>query len=187
MHWLSPNIIGPAWGLSELGLSLVKRSKAGATSQDRHSLALIWVVNLTASALAVLLAYQAAGWRLPEWLPARGLGGALFVAGLGLRWYAILYLGRFFTVNVAIVKDHQVVRTGPYRWVRHPSYSGALLMVLGFCLTMGNLASLVMMLVPCVAVMLWRIRIEEVALLQGLGGSYQNYMQSTRRLIPWVY
>jgi protein-S-isoprenylcysteine O-methyltransferase len=168
MHWLSPNIIGPAWGLSELGLSLVKRSKAGATSQDRHSLALIWVVNLTASALAVLLAYQAAGWRLPEWLPARGLGGAL-------------------TVNVAIVKDHQVVRTGPYRWVRHPSYSGALLMVLGFCLTMGNLASLVMMLVPCGAVMLWRIRIEEVALLQGLGGSYQNYMQSTRRLIPWVY
>ena len=187
MHWLSPNIIGPAWGLSELGLSVFKRSKTGAASRDRHSLLVIWGVNLVAVFLGVFLAYQAPGWRLPEWLPRQSIGGALFLAGLILRWYSIIYLGRFFTVNVAIAEDHQVVRSGPYRWVRHPSYSGGLLMILGFCVCMGNLASLLVIMVPCTGVMLWRMRIEEAALRAALGEPYASYMRSTRRLIPLIY
>ena len=187
MQLFSPNIIGPAWGLSELGLSLFKRSKAGTVSRDRNSLTLIWVVNLAAVALGVFVAYHAPGWWLPGWLPKQGIGGSLFVAGLLLRWYAIIYLGRFFTVNVAIAKDHQVVQSGPYRWVRHPSYSGGMLMLLGFCLCIGNLASLLVMMVPCVWVMGWRIRIEEAALQSALGEPYVAYMRSTRRLIPLIY
>ena len=104
-----------------------------------------------------------------------------------MRWYSIIYLGRFFTVNVAIAEDHQVIQTGPYRWVRHPSYSGGLLMLLGFCVSMDNLASLLVMMVPGVGVTLWRIRIEEAALQQALGVQYQIYRQHTRRLIPLVY
>jgi len=187
MHLFSPNLIGPAWGLSELGLSVFKRSKAGAASRDRHSLPVIWGVNLTAVILGVFLAYHAPGWRLPGWLPEQVAGGSLFVAGLILRWYAIIYLGRFFTVNVAIADDHQVIQTGPYRWVRHPSYSGGLLMILGFCVCMGNLASLLVIMVPCTGVLLWRMRIEEAALRAALGEPYAAYMRSTRRLIPLIY
>ena len=46
------------------------------------------------------------------------------MVGVALRWYSVIYLGRFFTANVAILKDHQLVDTGPYRFVRHPSYTG---------------------------------------------------------------
>jgi len=187
MQLLSPNIIGPAWGLSELALSLFKRSKAGATSRDRNSLSIIWVVNLAAVAAGVFLAYHAPGWRLAGWVPKQSLGGAFFVAGFMLRWYSIIYLGRFFTVNVAIAEDHQVVQSGPYRWVRHPSYSGGMLMLLGFGISMGNAASLLVMMGPCVWVMLWRVRIEEAALRQGLGEPYAAYMRRTWRLIPLIY
>jgi len=187
MHLFSPYIIGPVWGLSELGLSLFKRSKAGAISRDRNSLSLIWLVNLAAASAGVFLALHAPGWRLPGWVPVRNIGGGLFGGGLLLRWYSIIYLGRFFTVNVAIAEDHQVIQTGPYRWVRHPSYTGGLLMLLGFCVSMGNLASLLVIMTPCVGVLLWRIRIEEAALQQALGVQYQIYRQHTRRLIPLVY
>jgi len=54
------------------------------------------------------------------------LGLAIFIAALIPRWYSIIQFARFFTVNVAIVEDHQLIESGPYRWVRHPSYTGAL-------------------------------------------------------------
>ena len=55
----------------------------------------------------------------------------LFVAGLILRWWAIIMLGRFFTVDVTIEKDHELVERGPFRIVRHPSYTGVLLAFVG--------------------------------------------------------
>ena len=187
MNLLSPSVIGPAWGLSELGLALVKRAKAGSALQDRSSLGRIWAVNLAAITLGIILAFHFPAGRLPQWVCSPQLGGGLFVAGLVLRWYAILYLGRFFTVNVAIATDHELIRTGPYHWVRHPSYSGLLLMILGFSLTMGNLASLLVIMVPCAGALLWRIGIEEAALKQAFGGQYEAYQDRTRRLIPFVY
>ena len=183
----SPYVLGSVWGLSELGLSVLKRAKAGATARDQNSFQLIWVVTLAGTALGVAFAYTAPHWRLPwrDQLYVAGCG--VFLAGLILRWYAIYFLGRFFTVNVAIAADHRVIQTGPYRWVRHPSYSGMLLMVLGLCLCMGNLASLLVMMVPLWGVTGWRMRIEEAALAQGLGAEYITYMQRTKRLIPFVY
>ena len=182
-----PYVLGSVWGLSEFGLSLLKRSKAGATSKDRNSLTWIWVVNLGSIALGVWLAYHLPAWKFP-WRAAIYLPGCLlFAAGLLLRWHAIFYLGRFFTVNVAIAADHRVIQTGPYRWIRHPSYTGGLTMMLGLCLCIGNLASLLVIAVPCVAVTLWRIRLEEAALARALGAEYTAYMRKTRRLIPWIY
>ena len=69
-------------------------------------------------------------------------GCALFRLGLMLRWYSIIYLGRFFTVNVAIHSGHEIIDTGPYRYIRHPSYTGALLAFLGLALTLANWVSL---------------------------------------------
>ena len=183
----SPYVLGSVWGFSELALSLLKRAKAGATARDRHSFQLIWLVTLAGTALGVTFAYTAHHWSLPwrEQLYVAGCG--VFLAGLILRWYAIYYLGRFFTVNVAIAADHRVIQTGPYRRVRHPSYSGMLMMVLGLSLCLGNLASLLVMMVPCLGVTWWRMRIEEAALAQGLGAEYIAYMQRTKRLIPFVY
>lgn len=83
---------------------------------------------------------------LPPWsVPA---GVAVFAAGIVLRWYSIIHLGRFFTVNVAIAADHQLVDTGPYRFVRHPSYTGALLAFVGFGMVMRNWASVLVISMP---------------------------------------
>jgi protein-S-isoprenylcysteine O-methyltransferase len=115
------------------------------------------------------------------------IGLALFVFGMALRWYSIIYLGRFFTVNVAVAADHHLVASGPYRWVRHPSYSGLVLIFLGLGVSDGNWLSLLLVLLPPLLVLQRRIRIEEAVLRGALGEVYVRYCARTRRLIPFVY
>jgi protein-S-isoprenylcysteine O-methyltransferase len=180
-------IIGWIWGGSELVLSLFKRSKSGAVSKDRHSLSLIWLVYLFAIPLGIAAAHQFHECRLPNPALAFEVGCCVLVAGLALRWYSIIHLGRFFTTNVAIAADHKLIDTGPYRYIRHPSYTGGLMAMLGFTLTLENWLSILIIFLPGCAVTLWRIHIEEDALCGALGDAYRNYMLRTKRLIPFVY
>jgi protein-S-isoprenylcysteine O-methyltransferase len=180
-------VLGTIYTLSEIGLSLAKRAR-GSQVADRGSLRAIWIVIL----LSVIAGYSLRG-ALPaldmtSLMPsARIAGVVLFAAGLIIRWYAIIYLGRFFTVNVAIAANHQLIDSGPYRYIRHPSYTGALMAFLGLGLSIGNWASLAALTLPVFLVFLWRMRVEEHALRQGLGIKYRDYMQRTKRFIPAVY
>jgi protein-S-isoprenylcysteine O-methyltransferase len=182
------SLLGSVFVLSEVGLTLFKRAKKGeARSADRGSLWLLWIVVV----ISVNLAYALAA-RKPEFgfgpAPAVVAAGvALFVGGLALRWYSIMYLGRYFTVNVAIATDHRVIDTGPYRYIRHPSYTGALMAFVGLGLAFRNWAAMAVMMVPIVWVFLWRMRVEEDALVQALGDTYRDYMSRTKRLVPAVY
>jgi protein-S-isoprenylcysteine O-methyltransferase len=182
-----PEIIGPLWGVFEVWIALTKRSKPGAVSKGRHSLGIIWSVNLSAVAASIVAAYRLPSCHLPWPKLVVGLACCLFVVGLILRWYSIIHLGRFFTANVAIARDHYVVDSGPYHFVRHPRYTGLLLIALGYALSFQNWASLLIMFVPLCAVILNRIHVEEAALLGGLGDQYRGYMQRTKRLIPTIY
>jgi protein-S-isoprenylcysteine O-methyltransferase len=105
----------------------------------------------------------------------------------GTGGYAIVHLGRFFTVNVAIAANHRLIDTGPYRFVRHPSYTGALMALLGLALCLANWVSLAVMLIPVFLVFLRRMHVEEGVLLQALGDQYRDYMHRTKRLIPAIY
>jgi protein-S-isoprenylcysteine O-methyltransferase len=174
---------------SEIGLGIVKRARSSESRlADQGSLGLIWLVVSYSMSLAFSLKYSRPQYDFGSAAAfAAALGTALFFAGLAIRWYAIIYLGRFFTVNVAIARDHKLVEGGPYRYVRHPSYSGAMLAFLGLGLCIGNWMSLAAVVIPILAVFLWRIRVEEAALLMGLGNQYQSYMDRTKRLFPGVY
>jgi protein-S-isoprenylcysteine O-methyltransferase len=189
----SPRYLPPAanmgllWGVSELLLALLKRSKANAVSRDRHSMGVIWLVTLTAVVLGFVAAHRLPAFEVPWRQICRQVGVCLFVPGLALRWYSIVHLGRFFTANVAIAADHRVIDSGPYRFLRHPSYAGSLLAVFGFSLSFHNWASLLIIFVPCCAVTLWRIHIEEQVLTSALGQAYRDYMCRTKRLIPLIY
>lgn len=187
MDIFSPNLIGPLIGLSEFALLLAKRSGSGARSADRGSLGILWGVILASIVLAVLAANFVPQANSAWLMRLRTFGGVLCVLGLALRWYAILYLGRYFTVNVAIAADHRVIDTGPYRYVRHPSYSGSLLVFAGLGITFGNWLSLALLVVPVLLAFAWRMAIEERALSQALGDAYVRYMARTRRLIPGIY
>ena len=90
-------------------------------------------------------------------------------------------------VIVAIAAGHRLIDTGPYRFVRHPSYTGALMAFLGLALCLVNWASPAVMLIPVLLVFLRRMHVEEDALLRALGNQYRDYMQRTKRLIPAVY
>jgi protein-S-isoprenylcysteine O-methyltransferase len=180
-------ILGALYGLSEAGLLWLKRSGRDAADADRSSLALIWAVTLASIFAAFTLANALPQLTLGPariWRPA---GAAVFAAGVIVRWYAILVLGRFFTVNVAIAADHRLVEAGPYRLLRHPSYTGALLAFLGLGLGLDNWGSLALLMVPTSVVFLRRMRIEENALLGTFGERYRDYMRRTRRLIPFIY
>jgi protein-S-isoprenylcysteine O-methyltransferase len=184
---LSLAILCPVLGLSEFGLFLMKRSKANVVSKDRQSLKLNWILGSAGFGLAMFCAVCLPALAFPWREPVEMSGICLSVLGLALRWHAIIYLGRFFTVNVAIVADQRVIDSGPYRFIRHPSYAGSLLVVLGLGLCIGNIASLLIMMVCSLAGCLRRIRVEEEALLEAFGGQYRAYLQRTRRLIPFFY
>ena len=116
----------------------------------------------------------------------RTLGGVLFILGLILRWYSIIYLGQIFTVNVTIAADHRVIDTGPYRFVRHPSYSGSLLEFLGFGIIFGNWLSLVLLVLP-VGLAFAAASRSRAGAGGALGEAYLRYIARAERLIPGVY
>jgi protein-S-isoprenylcysteine O-methyltransferase len=183
----TPNIIGPVFGLSEFALLRWKRSGGTARSADSGSLGMLWGVILVCIVLATVAANVLPQAHSDILDRLRPVGGAVCVFGLVLRWYSIIHLGRFFTVNVAIASDHRVIDTGPYHFVRHPSYTGALLGFIGLGITYANWLSLILLVLPVLIAFMRRIRIEERALSQALGERYAQYMARTRRLIPGVY
>lgn len=184
-----PWLLGILYAASEIGLSIFKRAKSGDTkNEDRGSLNLLWIVIVVSITLAFQAAFSLPGANLGALqAPALDAGIVCYVTGLTLRWYSIVILGRFFTVNVAIATDHRLIDTGPYCYLRHPSYTGALLAFAGLGLCMGNWISILLLIVPIFLVFLRRMNVEEAALLQGLGVSYRDYMRRTKRLVPGIY
>jgi protein-S-isoprenylcysteine O-methyltransferase len=180
-------LLGLVYGLSEAGLGIFKRSGDDSVDADRNSLRFLWVVIVLSVTAGILGSYRFPSAGIVGGSTMLSLGCALFVVGIALRWYSIYYLGRFFTVNVAIHSGHEIIDTGPYRRIRHPSYTGALLAFLGLALSLDNWISLALMVLPILLAFRRRIRIEERALANALGSPYTNYMQRTKRLIPFVY
>jgi protein-S-isoprenylcysteine O-methyltransferase len=187
MRLLDPLWLGAIYGLSELYLAFTRRSRTRVLSRDQRSLFILWVVIIVSIWLAIQMVWIARGATLPYLRGFYVFGFCAFLGGLILRWYSIGYLGRYFTVNVAIDPEHELVDSGPYRYIRHPSYTGALLAFLGLGLCLGNWLSILFLTVPIIGAFLWRIRIEETALLEALGQDYRDYMRRTERLVPWVY
>jgi protein-S-isoprenylcysteine O-methyltransferase len=172
---------------SEVALAVAKRSKSRASGKDRLTLPLLWTVIGTSILAGLYLRAALPEGRLPHPQTFYVIGLILFILGLIVRWVAIIHLGRFFTVNIAIADDHELITTGPYRFVRHPSYTGTLLIFLGFGLCTLNIFSFAAVFLPITAAFLWRMHVEEKALLGAFGERYQSYVASSHRLIPYLY
>ena len=183
-----PACLGLIYLVSEVLLVVTRCSRKSADStKDAGSLRFLWIAILASISLGVNLSKRWGVAALPYQRLFAVLGLVIFVAGLVLRWYSIIQLGRFFTVNVAIAEDHQLIESGPYRWVRHPSYTGALLAVLGFALSLGNWAALLVIMVPIFFAFAYRMNVEERALTGALGDRYASYARRTKRLLPFIY
>jgi protein-S-isoprenylcysteine O-methyltransferase Ste14 len=170
-----------AWAVFELGLRVRERLQGrGGGERDRATRVLIAVTLGVSIAVAVVTAPQIAG-------PYRAAGLIAMWLGLAIRVWAVATLGRAFRTTVEVDPGQAVITSGPYRWVRHPSYSGLLLIVAGCGLASGNWFALAVCAVLPLPALLWRIRVEEAELSLVLGDSYRAYQARTKRLIPGVW
>jgi protein-S-isoprenylcysteine O-methyltransferase Ste14 len=176
------------WIASETIASLTRRSGEPSKARDRGSyklvMILLWVGLGLDFALSFLLPEATILWKRKSLF---FVGITLMLTGLAFRFYAMSILGRFFTYDVAIRSGHTVIETGPYRYIRHPSYTGALITLTGLGLALGNWAGLLALLASMGTAYAYRIHVEEAALVAGLGEPYTQYMRRTRRLVPFLF
>jgi protein-S-isoprenylcysteine O-methyltransferase Ste14 len=176
------------FGASEWSIRLRSRMNRGGTRQDRGSLFVVIATSIAGVGGAFILAHaaQSAGVGVARW-PLFIVGTVIVILGIALRQWSVLALGKFFTVQVQIRSDQTVVDTGPYRWVRHPSYTAIIMSFVGIGVALENwLSLLVLIVVPTIGLVV-RIRVEEKALLASLGEPYRAFSVSRARLIPKVW
>jgi protein-S-isoprenylcysteine O-methyltransferase Ste14 len=168
-------------------LRLYLQGRGAAMRQDRGT-RLIVTLALYLGIFAALAIANVSGLRAyaNNWWTL-GLGVALVLAGTVLRAWAIVSLGRYFRRDVMIEPGQQIVRRGPYRVLRHPSYTGIFLILAGFGLAFGSWVSAGVALLIVFVGMLPRIRVEEQALSQAFEADYTDYANSTARIIPHVW
>jgi protein-S-isoprenylcysteine O-methyltransferase len=177
-----------SWILFELITGKSRKAKGTAKGKDRGSffflVGLVWV-GVFLDFTFVFGLRRAAIPRMRVEIFFAGI--ALMWIGIAFRYYCMRVLGRYFTFDVAVHGGQTVVEAGPYRYLRHPSYTGAIITLVGFGLALGNWAGL-LALVACGAIgYAYRIQVEEKALIGALGEPYREYMGRTRRLIPFVF
>lgn len=169
---------------------LIRRSPVTgrAPVEDRGSLrVLVYAVGFAIAAAFFLASAVPVGLIRTHRVFWFFLGVASLLAGSLLRRHCFRVLGAFFTGAVTVQADHRVIDGGAYRWVRHPSYSAALLLLSGIGLALGTWLGLAVLLISGLAAYTYRARVEERALLVSLGEPYRNFMASRRRFIPFVY
>ena len=177
-----------AFGLSEVLLAVVKRSKKTQVKNkaDKNSLLVLWVCiagGLMLGGFAphyLNLTFPALAW-------IRNAGIVVFLVGFLVRWLAILQLGKMFTVDVSINSGHQLKTNGFYSVVRHPSYLGALLILLGIGLFTGDVAALIIVFIPSLLAFIYRMQVEEKALITEFGPDYMDYKSKVARIVPGIY
>ena len=151
------------WIVPEFIVSKRRAPKLSSKS-DRGSLLVVMLLLWIGIAADFALSAAALSFQLPQAairsqrVPIFFVGIGLMFAGMALRLYSISLLGRYFTFEVAVHADQPVIEAGPYRYIRHPSYTGAVITVTGLGLALGNWAGLI-----------------------------EKYIRRTHRLIPYFF
>jgi protein-S-isoprenylcysteine O-methyltransferase Ste14 len=167
---------------------VVGRSKpAPGDKTDSGSLTLIIVASWLAFPAAFIVASCSRFALLDRRVAWFALGIVILLAGSMLRRYCFRALGRYFTGNVKVQVDQPVIQDGPYRFVRHPAYTGGMLMYLGTGLALTNWLSVLILVVMGAVTYGYRVRVEEEALANSIGPQYVQYMARTKRFIPFLF
>lgn len=182
VFWIAMGV----WGGLEVRLGV--RRGGRDTGEDAGSIR--WSFGATVAGLLAALISDAL---LPEVVaeqrhgPYLLTGAVIVLCGVCLRIWAVRTLGRFFTYQVMTTDDQVVVTNGPYRVVRHPSYTGLLVSCAGAGIATANPVSLFLVVAIPVVGLAHRIRVEEAALARALGDDYDRFSASRKRLVPWVW
>ena len=173
----------PEWKVVQGG----RQGAKDANSKDSGSLKVIVGGMWAALFLAYPLAFVGA-WSFPRsWqLPMFVAGVVLIALGSLLRRYCWRTLGEYFTGDVKAEADQPVITSGPYRWVRHPSYTAGMIMFIGIGLALGSWVSFALLTIATIATYSYRVAVEERVLLETIGEPYGSYMKQRKRFIPYI-
>ncbi len=160
---------------------LRRRGKA-KVRRDRGSAALI-IPSVFVSIIVAFSLGTAGIGPLPDWVFYPGI--FLMILGIVIRQWAIAVLGQFFSLTVRVAEDHRVIDKGPYRLVRHPSYTGIMITFTGLGLAVQSWPALLVLLIVFGVAYGYRMHVEEATLASQLGEEYVAYTRRTKRLIPY--
>ena len=173
----------PEWKIVKGGAEGVKRGDSKDSGSLRVLLGGMWIALLLAYALAFLNGFSFPGrWQVPLF----AIGVLLIFLGSVLRRYCFRTLGEYFTGDVRAKRDQPVIDSGPYRLVRHPSYTAAMMMFIGIGLALGSWLSFALLTIATIATYSYRVAVEERVLLDTIGEPYRVYMKERKRFIPYV-
>jgi protein-S-isoprenylcysteine O-methyltransferase Ste14 len=179
-------VILVVWSLSEaIGGVIVPALRRGGERVHRRrtsaNVLLEWIAVFVVSLF--LAAKQIA--MLPTWSYYGGI--VLMLMGMVIRQWAMAALGRYFSPVLGVQQKQTVVDTGPYRFVRHPSYTGVLLIQVGLGLALQSWGAVLIAVVLFGLAFGYRMRVEEKVLVAELGENYTSYKSRTKkRLIPFI-
>ncbi|MDZ4721518.1 MAG: isoprenylcysteine carboxylmethyltransferase family protein [Roseiflexaceae bacterium] len=176
------SVIYLAWISAEVVNQIIGRRIGGLRrGQDRGS---FWAIGGMVAAV-ILICYGLRGAGVGVVVGAvQFVGMAFMIIGIAFRQWAVAVLGRHFTVAVMTDAAQRLVEEGPYRWVRHPSYTGSILTLIGLPLALGSWLALIPVLVLVLAAYLYRANVEEQALTTRFGAAYTEFARTHPRFFP---
>ena len=170
-----------AWAVLEVLNSIIGRGKSGQGQEGRGSYAVVLLGLVLSISLAFVIRELnvgvATGW-------AQLLGLALMPAGVVFREWSTAELGASFSTRVVIKDGQRLITKAPYCWIRHPAYGGALLTFVGVPLALGTWAGAIVIAITALATFLYRVNVEEKALLAKFGDEYREYCRRTWKFLP---
>jgi protein-S-isoprenylcysteine O-methyltransferase Ste14 len=179
-------IVTMAWGAMELAKASNTREGATKVGGGGRRFA-VFPVMIVATVMLYLAPRIVPAAAIRPAVAAFAAGMVILLGGLVLRGWSIKTLGDYFTGTVMVSSDQPVITAGPYRVLRHPSYTGFLLACAGVGLASANWVAMAAMVLLPLAPLLWRIHAEEHALLATLGDRYRGYAGQHKRLVPLIW
>ena len=170
-----------AWILSEFINSIWSRKNSQSTNKDKGSYRIV----IVASYAVLIIVFM---FRSSEIGIFNGglqyIGVIILILGILLREWSIWVLGKYFTVRVQVSDNAKLVTEGPYKYIRHPAYTGGFLTFAGIPIAIGTWSGALVAIVVSMIAYLYRIRIEEEALQEAFGSEYEEYKKRTWKLLP---
>jgi protein-S-isoprenylcysteine O-methyltransferase Ste14 len=163
-----------------------RRAKQTTREGRRNDLLCFYGVGI-AGLMAILCKGLFPNTELYHYLALCWISIVLIWAGTLLRHWAIATLGEYHVMTIHTEPTQPVIMKGPYRYIRHPSYAGALMTIFGIAVALNSLPGSIILVTVAATVLIERIRIEDAYLTTHLGATYKNYAEHTYRLIPFMW
>ncbi len=173
------------WWIAEFTRESVQ--DRGVSREKDKSSSILWDLSHLITIVGVIVGFRSNKLTLSSTGAIQTAGFAIMLIGILIRWIAIHELGKYFTGRVTIRTDHHLVKNGPYKWARHPAYTGSLVANFGFGMVFKNWISFILIFVPILLAALYRMEIEEKVLNETFGSEYADYAARVKRLVPGIY